>query len=104
MKLFPDHLQRLEKAAPDVTGDGLEELWSKAGLPYRREKTDSSSGLMVIPAAGSKVGRVGMFRGRIMDVMFASTNVNTVQAGASGRVRDCHSGGAGMLWCACPCR
>ena len=34
---------------------------------------------MVIPAAGSKVGRVGMFRGRIMDVMFASTNVNTVR-------------------------
>lgn len=79
MRLFPDHLQQLEKALPDVTGDGLEELWSKAGLPYRREKTDSGSGLMVIPAAGSKVGRVGMFRGCIMDVMFASTNVNTVR-------------------------
>lgn len=79
MKLFPDHLQQLEKALPPVTGDGLEELWSKAGLPYRRETTDSGSRLMVIPAAGAKVGRVGMFRGCIMDVMFASTNVNTVR-------------------------
>ncbi|MGV2805136.1 4Fe-4S dicluster domain-containing protein, partial [Clostridium perfringens] len=43
MKLFPDHLQQLEKALPPVTGDGLEELWSKAGLPYRRETTDSGS-------------------------------------------------------------
>lgn len=79
MKLFPDHLQQLEKALPDVTGDGLEELWSKAGLPYRRETTGSGSKLMVIPASGAKVGRVGMFRGCIMDVMFASTNVNTVR-------------------------
>lgn len=79
MKLFPNHLQQLEKALPPVTGDGLEELWSKAGLPYRRETTDSGSRLMVIPAAGAKVGRVGMFRGCIMDVVFASTNMNTVR-------------------------
>lgn len=56
MKLFPDHLQQLEQALPDVSGDGLEELWSKAGFPYRRETTDSGSGLMVIPAAGDTVG------------------------------------------------
>ncbi|MPY19748.1 (Fe-S)-binding protein [Paenibacillus glucanolyticus] len=79
MKLFPDHLQQLEQALPDVSGDGLEELWSKAGFPYRRETTGSGSGLMVIPAAGDTVGRVGMFRGCIMDVMFAPTNVNTVR-------------------------
>ncbi|WP_433941494.1 (Fe-S)-binding protein [Paenibacillus lautus] len=79
MKLFPDHLQQLEMALPDVTGDGLEELWGKAGLPYRRETTGNGSKLMVIPASGAKVGRVGMFRGCIMDVMFASTNVNTVR-------------------------
>ena len=48
-------------------------------MPYRREKTGSGSKLMVIPASGAKVGRVGMFRGCIMDVMFASTNVNTVR-------------------------
>jgi len=33
----------------------------------------------VVPARGEKKGRVGMFRGCIMDVLFHETNVNTVQ-------------------------
>lgn len=79
MKMFPEHLRQLEKVVPTVTGDGLTDLWKKAGFPLRTEKTSSGSDLLIIPAVGEKVSRVGMFRGCIMDVMFAETNVNTVR-------------------------
>lgn len=79
MKMFPPHLQELEKVIPEVTGDGLTDLWGKSGFPARNEKTSSGSDVLVIPAVGEKVSRVGMFRGCIMDVMFAETNVNTVR-------------------------
>ncbi|GAE09047.1 glycolate dehydrogenase, iron-sulfur subunit GlcF [Paenibacillus sp. JCM 10914] len=79
MRLFPEHLQQLEKALPEVSGDGMEDTWSKAGLPYRIEQTSCGSDLMMIPAVGPTIARVGMFRGCIMDVMFASTNVNTIR-------------------------
>ncbi|WP_054957519.1 (Fe-S)-binding protein [Paenibacillus dakarensis] len=79
MKMFPEHLQELERVIPSVSGEGLNELWKKTGLPARTEKTISGADLIIIPAVGEMVARVGMFRGCIMDVMFAPTNVNTVR-------------------------
>ncbi|NMO97935.1 (Fe-S)-binding protein [Paenibacillus lemnae] len=79
MKMFPEHLQQLEKALPEVSGDGLMDLWRKAGFPVRAEKSSSGAKLLIIPAVGETIARVGMFRGCIMDVMFAETNVNTVR-------------------------
>lgn len=79
MKMFPEHLQQLEKVLPEVAGDGLTDLWKKAGFPVRTEKTASGSDLLIIPAVGETISRIGMFRGCIMDVMFAETNVNTVR-------------------------
>ncbi|WP_422658383.1 (Fe-S)-binding protein [Paenibacillus sp. EC2-1] len=79
LKMFPEHLQQLESVLPTVTGDGLMDLWKKAGFPVRTEKTTSGTDMLIIPAVGEKVSRVGMFRGCIMDVMFAKTNVNTVR-------------------------
>lgn len=79
MKMFPEHLRELERIMPEVAGDGLSDLWRKGGFPVRSEKTASGAELLIVPAVGETVARVGMFRGCIMDVMFAETNVNTVR-------------------------
>jgi glycolate oxidase iron-sulfur subunit len=62
MKLFPKHLREMEKILPDATGKGVVE---RLGSVY--------------PAKGERIARVALFRGCIMDVMFADTNVNTVK-------------------------
>ncbi|WP_372632149.1 (Fe-S)-binding protein [Cohnella sp.] len=62
MKLFPKHLREMEQILPDATGKGVVE---RLGAVY--------------PAKGEKIARVALFRGCIMDVMFADTNVNTVK-------------------------
>ncbi|MGG3283301.1 (Fe-S)-binding protein [Paenibacillus solani] len=62
MKLFPKHLQDMERILPDATAQGVIE---QLGTVY--------------PAKGTPIARVALFRGCIMDVMFAGTNVNTVK-------------------------
>src|SRR5690606_21176514 len=62
MKLFPKHLAEMEQILPEASSKGVVE---RMGTFYA--------------AKGKKVGTVAMFRGRIMDVMFADTNVNTVE-------------------------
>nr|WP_281273405.1 (Fe-S)-binding protein [Cohnella lupini] len=62
MKLFPEHLREMEQILPDATGKGVVE---RLGTVY--------------PAKGEAIARVALFRGCIMDVMFADTNVNTVK-------------------------
>ncbi|KKO52665.1 (Fe-S)-binding protein [Paenibacillus sp. DMB20] len=62
MRLFPKHLQDMERILPDVTAKGVIE---QLGTVY--------------PAKGAPIARVALFRGCIMDVMFAGTNVNTVK-------------------------
>lgn len=62
MRLFPKHLREMEQILPDATGKGVVE---RLGTVY--------------PAKGGKIARVALFRGCIMDVMFADTNVNTVK-------------------------
>lgn len=62
MKLFPDHLREMESILPDATSKGVVD---QLGTFY--------------PAKGESLGRVALFRGCIMDVMFAGTNVNTVK-------------------------
>ncbi|MFD0586588.1 (Fe-S)-binding protein [Paenibacillus sp. GCM10027627] len=62
MKLFPRHLQEMEAILPDAAVKGVVE---RLGTFY--------------PAKGEPVARVALFRGCIMDVMFAETNVNTVK-------------------------
>ncbi|WP_186438465.1 (Fe-S)-binding protein [Cohnella terricola] len=62
MKLFPKHLQEMEQILPEASGKGVIE---RLGTVY--------------PAKGEKIARVALFRGCIMDVMFADTNVNTVK-------------------------
>ena len=62
MKLFPKHLAEMEQILPEASSKGVVE---RMGTFYA--------------AKGEKVGTVAMFRGCIMDVMFADTNVNTVE-------------------------
>jgi glycolate oxidase iron-sulfur subunit len=62
MRLFPKHLREMEQILPDATGKGVVE---RLGTVY--------------PAKGATIARVALFRGCIMDVMFAETNVNTVK-------------------------
>ncbi|MFC5471512.1 (Fe-S)-binding protein [Cohnella suwonensis] len=62
MRLFPKHLREMEKIIPDATGRGVVE---RLGAVY--------------PAKGEMIARVALFRGCIMDVLFAETNVNTVK-------------------------
>lgn len=62
MRLFPDHLREMESILPDSTSKGVIE---QIGTFY--------------PAKGTAIARVALFRGCIMDVMFAGTNVNTVE-------------------------
>jgi glycolate oxidase iron-sulfur subunit len=63
MKLFPAHLREMERILPEASAKGVvREL-----------------GTTVLPAVGKPIGRVGLFRGCIMDVLFAETNVNTAK-------------------------
>ncbi|MBH5318280.1 (Fe-S)-binding protein [Paenibacillus sp. GSMTC-2017] len=62
MRLFPQHLREMESILPESTSKGVVE---QLGTFY--------------PAKGEAIARVALFRGCIMDVMFAGTNVNTVK-------------------------
>lgn len=62
MKLFPKHLREMEQILPDGTGKGVVEQLGT-----------------IIPAKGNTIARVALFRGCVMDVLFAGTNVNTVK-------------------------
>ncbi|MBW5445130.1 4Fe-4S dicluster domain-containing protein [Cohnella sp. CFH 77786] len=62
MKLFPEHLREMESILPEATGRGVIE---RIGTFY--------------PANKEKVARVALFRGCVMDVLFAETNVHTVK-------------------------
>ncbi len=62
MKLFPRHLREMEAILPEASSKGVVE---RLGEYY--------------PAKGEPIARVALFRGCIMDVMFAETNVNTVK-------------------------
>src|SRR5690606_30983948 len=61
MKLFPKQLAEMESILPEASSKGVIE---RLGT--------------YIPAKGEVIGTVAMFKGCIMDVMFAGTNVNTV--------------------------
>nr|WP_248930840.1 (Fe-S)-binding protein [Paenibacillus hamazuiensis] len=63
MKLFPKHMEQMERILPDASSEGVVQ----------------KLGVTLYPAAGEKVARVGMFRGCIMDILFTDTNVNTVK-------------------------
>jgi len=71
----------MEAILPEGSSDGVIRAWEKLGLPAAWEATASGEGRMLVipPAGGVKRGRVGLFRGCIMDVLFTSTNVNTVR-------------------------
>jgi glycolate oxidase iron-sulfur subunit len=62
MKLFPKQLAEMEAIMPPASSKGVVE---RLGTFY--------------PAKGEAIAKVAMFRGCIMDVMFADTNVNTVE-------------------------
>ncbi|MFD0673088.1 (Fe-S)-binding protein [Cohnella sp. GCM10027633] len=62
MKLLPEHIRDMERILPDASGQGVVE---RIGTLY--------------PAKGDKIARVALFRGCVMDVLFAETNVNTVK-------------------------
>nr|WP_272949088.1 (Fe-S)-binding protein [Paenibacillus contaminans] len=62
MKLFPSHMREMETILPEASSKGVIE---KIGT--------------FVPAKGTPIARVGMFRGCIMDVLFTQTNVNTVK-------------------------
>ncbi|MFC5530712.1 (Fe-S)-binding protein [Cohnella yongneupensis] len=62
MKLFPKHIREMERILPAATGRGVVE---QLGTFY--------------PAQGVPIARVALFRGCVMDVLFAGTNVNTVK-------------------------
>jgi len=62
MKLFPKHMQEMERILPEASSRGVVE---KLGVFY--------------PAKGKKIATVGMFRGCLMDILFTETNVNTVK-------------------------
>ena len=62
MKLFPPHMEQMERILPDASYRGVAE---RIGDRH--------------PASGERIGTVGLFRGCIMDVLFTETNVNTVK-------------------------
>lgn len=62
LKLFPTHMREMEAILPEA---GIRGVVEQLGTWY--------------PAKGEPIARVGMFRGCIMDVLFAETNVNTVK-------------------------
>jgi len=63
MKLFPKHMREMERILPDASHKGVIERLNTT----------------VYPAKGPALGRVGLFRGCLMDVLFTETNVNTVK-------------------------
>lgn len=62
MKLFPESVREMEKIMPEASAKGVVE---RIGTVHR--------------AKGAKLGTTALFRGCIMDVMFAETNVRTVE-------------------------
>nr|WP_245954537.1 (Fe-S)-binding protein [Paenibacillus flagellatus] len=62
MKLFPKNMRDMEAILPEASGQGVVETFGTR-----------------VPAKGPKIGTVGMFRGCLMDVLFAETNKKTVQ-------------------------
>ncbi|WP_339279315.1 (Fe-S)-binding protein [Paenibacillus sp. FSL W8-1187] len=62
MKLFPAPIREMEEILPDASSRGVIE---RIGT--------------YLPAQGESLGRVALFRGCIMDVLFAGTNVNTAE-------------------------
>lgn len=62
LRMIPKQLREMESIMPSATNRGVKE---QLGEFY--------------PAEGTAVGKVGMFSGCIMDVMFADTNVKTVK-------------------------
>lgn len=62
MKLFPAHMREMEQILPEAASKGVVE---RLGEHY--------------PAKGEQIATVALFRGCIMDVLFADTNVNTVK-------------------------
>ncbi|MGO4694005.1 (Fe-S)-binding protein [Paenibacillus sp. 2TAB26] len=62
MKLLPKQLSEMESILPSASSKGVVE---RLGTFY--------------PAKGERIAKVAMFRGCIMDVIFADTNVNTVE-------------------------
>ncbi|CAG7642611.1 Lactate utilization protein A [Paenibacillus solanacearum] len=80
MNLFPAHMREMEAVLPEASSDGVIRQWQKHGLPARWEQSEGDAQpMLVIPAVGDSLGRVGLFRGCIMDVLFTETNVNTVK-------------------------
>jgi len=63
MKLFPAHLQDMERILPDASDDGVV---ARIGAEHKAK-------------GGAAIAKVGLFRGCIMDVLFTETNVNTVK-------------------------
>jgi len=63
MKLFPAHLQDMERILPPAADDGVV---ARIGAAHAAK-------------GGAPVAKVGLFRGCIMDVLFTDTNVNTVR-------------------------
>ena len=78
LRILPSHMRDMERILPQATGLGLAASWRRTGLPHRMEGAGTARAL-VVPPVGEKVGRVGMFRGCIMDVLFSDTNINTVR-------------------------
>ncbi|RAP75574.1 glycolate oxidase [Paenibacillus montanisoli] len=62
MRLFPKHMEQMERILPDASYRGVAE---QIGSLHR--------------AKGERVGTVGLFRGCIMDVLFTDTNKHTVE-------------------------
>ncbi|GGH29406.1 (Fe-S)-binding protein [Paenibacillus segetis] len=61
MKMFPKHMREMEEILPDVAVQGVVE---QIGILH--------------PAKGEKIATVALFRGCLMDVLFADTNIHTV--------------------------
>jgi len=79
LRVLPPHVREMEASLPEASGRGVIREWLRRGLPARWETDDQGRRLLVVPAEGERVARVGMFRGCIMDVLFLSTNVNTIR-------------------------
>nr|WP_083537501.1 MULTISPECIES: (Fe-S)-binding protein [unclassified Paenibacillus] len=62
MDLFPEHMRQMERILPDASGSGVVEQLG-----------------VFVPAKGNPIGRVGLFRGCIMDILYTETNVRTAR-------------------------
>ncbi len=78
LRVLPRHMQDMERILPRATGRGVAQACRQAGIPNRTERSGGAQ-MLVLPPVGERVGRVGLFRGCIMDVLFTETNVNTVR-------------------------